>query len=783
MCREAKRRYVHSTIENSDCKQVCKFLKSFGIGKSPTSGDNSVDLNALNTHFSTSPTFLDDLEKSKTISDLSRIILPLCSSFALQPVTQEEVKNHILSISSTAVGYDGICSRMIRLIIPELLPLLTHLFNYSMSTCIYPSIWKKAHVVPLSKINKPTLLSHYRPISILPFLSKVMEHVVHNQLSRYMASNCLLNPWQSGFRTGHSTVTALLKVSEDIRFAMDNRNLTIVVLLDFSNAFNSVDFDILLVILRSLNISSSACNWFDSYLRGRSQCVHLGENRSNWRTLKSGVPQGSVLSPLLFSTFINTITTVISSKFHLYADDLQLYRHFSVVDSADAIACMNEDLKRIYSWARRFGLVVNPAKSQALIIGSRHMLSRLSLNNINNVLYDGVPINYVDTAKNLGLHFSSDLSWSKHINEISKKVHFSIQSLKNLQYFLPIKTKILLAQSVLLPLLDYADSCYLDATEEQLNKLERLQNINDFSEVQERSQGKNYGNENSPHLSPEINESSQNIEGENRARPRENNFSQDCGRKRKFRDDLPPEIRAARRQIDEAFEYIKEKKDDEYDMFGRLISSKIKKISNPNTRDMLMNDINNLVFRTCMADRLEQQSTCPTVPQFSTFQSSHQQISIPLSSPPTYQSPPNPSTYQLSLGHSTSLSPRHHVYSPSPNSSSYQSPPGPSTFLSPHRQVSPSPSPNSSTYQSMPGPSTSVSPHQLFIPSPNPSTYQSPPDPSTSLSPQHEISNQLPLDQFSQSSQQNFLELPPRASQIVITNSGEIKVINNRKIM
>lgn len=394
----------------------------------------------------------------------------------MQPVTGEEVQRHLLSINSTAVGHDGVCSRMISLILPEFLPILTHLFNYSISISVYPSAWKKAHIVPLSKINKPTSLTHYRPISILPFLSKVLEHIVHEQLSRYLLTNCLLNPWQSGFRSGHSTVTALLKVSEDIRFAMENRNLTVVVLLDFSNAFNSVDFDILLSILRSLNISSSACSWFDSYLRDRSQCVCLSESYSNWCTLKTGVPQGGVLSPLLFSIFINTITSVISSNFHLYADDLQLYRHFSVADVTAAIAHINEDLNRISYWAECFGLVVNPTKSQALVVGSRYMHSCLSTYNIPIVTYNGVPINYVDTVKNLGLHFSHDLSWSKHISEISKKVHYSFHSLKNLQYFLPIKTKTVLVQSLLLPLLDYADACYLDATEEQVNKLERLQN-------------------------------------------------------------------------------------------------------------------------------------------------------------------------------------------------------------------------------------------------------------------------------------------------------------------
>ncbi|RVE43122.1 hypothetical protein evm_012238 [Chilo suppressalis] len=164
---------------------------------------------------------------------------------------------------------------------------------------------------------------------------------------------------------------------------MDNKALTVVVLLDFSNAFSSVNFDILLAILHSLNVSSSALSWFDSYLRGRSQCVHLDDITSDGCELSVGVPQGGVLSPLLFSIFINSVIRVISSKFHIYADDLQLYRHFNIDEADSTIAAVNEDLNRISTWAKYYGLSVNPCKSQAIIIGSR------TLGELNSDRQDG----------------------------------------------------------------------------------------------------------------------------------------------------------------------------------------------------------------------------------------------------------------------------------------------------------------------------------------------------------------------------------------------------------
>ena len=172
-----------------------------------------------------------------------------------------------------------------------------------------------------------------------------------------------------------------------------------MVLLDFSSAFNSVDFGVLLGILKSLNFSVSSLGWFDSYLRGRSQSVHLDESFSDWCHLSTGVPQGGILSPLLFSIFINSVTRVISSNFHLYADDLQLYRHFLGSDAEVAFEAMNRDLDRIGDWAGSFGLRINPKKSQAMVIGGRNIRNRLDLTCLPSLCLNGVQIDFTNTAK------------------------------------------------------------------------------------------------------------------------------------------------------------------------------------------------------------------------------------------------------------------------------------------------------------------------------------------------------------------------------------------------
>lgn len=332
-------------------------------------------------------------------------------------------------------------------------------------------------MVPVPKIPVPAEFKHYRPISILPFLSKVLERVVMRQFSNFLSYNNLLNPYQSGFRPSHSTCSALIKITDDFRKAVDDRQLTLLTLLDFSNAFNCVDHDILLSILRSLNISGSVAEWFTSYLCGRRQRIRSDGIESDWCDVTAGVPQGGVLSPILFSVFINTLVSVLKySSYHLYADDLQLYVTCGPDEVPEAINRMTADLEAVKTWTDQYGLLVNPSKTQVMFVGGRFHLARLA-EPLPPVIFDGISLPYCASLKNLGLHIKSNLSWELQVSEISRKIHASMHGLKRLQNFLPYSTKVTLVNSLLLPIIDYADVCYPDLTEELLDRLERLLNL------------------------------------------------------------------------------------------------------------------------------------------------------------------------------------------------------------------------------------------------------------------------------------------------------------------
>lgn len=477
VCRDTQRRHISKSVDNEDPAKVWKFLRTLGVGKSrQDSIPHDLDINSLNKHFSSS-TGLDRSDKAETMNLLSAVPTPDYTPFVFSKFSDCDVKKSIESIVSNAVGVDGISRNMIVPILDIILPVISHLLNYSVTYGVFPSIWKDAQIIPLPKKLNPRSFSEYRPISILPFLSKVLERLVHNQLSRFLNRNDLLNPHQSGFRPAHSTATALVKITDDIRYGMEKGHLTVLTLLDFSNAFNTVDFDILLELLRSINISSTVVDWFQHYLFGRRQRVHLEDSISSWCTTSAGVPQGGVLSPLLFATFINSISNKLTSSYHLYADDLQIYSQAPLQQLHECIEYINNDLRHIAEWSKAFGLTVNPVKTQVIVIGSSRMISKVDWVNLPKAVFNGVTLPYSKEVKNLGVIIDQTLSWVPQMQAVSRKLFASAGSLKRLRNFLPTATKVMLAQSLLLPILDYADVSYLDLTEDQLNKLERLQNF------------------------------------------------------------------------------------------------------------------------------------------------------------------------------------------------------------------------------------------------------------------------------------------------------------------
>ncbi len=229
------------------------------------------------------------------------------------PLFEAEISKLIISSHPTTCPLDPIPSHLLQAISPAVVPALTHIVNTSLYTGIFSSAFKQARITPLLKkpTLNPTLLGNYRPVSLLPFIAKTLERVVFNQATAFLTQNNLLDSNQSGFRSGHSTETALLSVVEDLRLARTASKSSLLILLDLSAAFDTVNHQILLSTLFRKGISGTALQWFDSYPSDRFFKVSWRGEVSKSQHLATGVPQDSVLGPLFFSVYMASLGSVI----------------------------------------------------------------------------------------------------------------------------------------------------------------------------------------------------------------------------------------------------------------------------------------------------------------------------------------------------------------------------------------------------------------------------------------------------------------------------------------
>ncbi len=277
----------------------------------------------------------------------------------------------ILSNNPTTCPLDPIPSHLLQAISPAVVPALTRIIITSLQTGVFPSAFRQARITPLLKkpTLNPSLLENYRLVSLLP---KTLERVVFNQVSAFLTQNNLLDSNQSGFITGYSTETSLLSVVEALRFARADSKFSILILLNLSAAFDTANHQILLSTLLVKVISGTALQWFKSYLSDRSFKVSWRGEVSKSQHLTTGVPQGSVLGPLLFSAYMASLGSVIQkhgSSYHCYADDTQLYLLFYPKDPTIA-ACISACLTDISRWMKDHHLQLNLAKTELLVISA-----------------------------------------------------------------------------------------------------------------------------------------------------------------------------------------------------------------------------------------------------------------------------------------------------------------------------------------------------------------------------------------------------------------------------
>lgn len=468
MIKTAKFKY-YSAKFNSDrsSKFLWNRIREIGLCKKNVPAYNEdIDLEELNNRFITSV-------PSSAFNSPS-ILTPNNSGldgFALNRVDLCTVGMAILSVKCKSVGLDNIHPDFIKILLPFILPHITHIYNTILMTSTYPTIWKKAKIVPIpKKANVP----EYRPIAILPFLSKVFESILSRQIKDYIEGNKLLTALQSGFRSGHSCITALLKVSDDIRQAIDEDKTTLLALLDFSKAFDCVNPSILCNKLSTqFNFSVPSNKLIYSYLTNRVQAVSNNSKMSSFRAVNRGVPQGSILGPLLFTMFINDLPTVLSHcNFHIYADDVQLYLSFPIGMVEDSVAKINDDLRSIMKWSAQNALTLNPEKTKIIPI-SKH---QPCLSNFSPIELYSTHVEYVTQVRNLGIIFNSELTWNNHICAIVSKIYASLRGLSVSKAVLPTDVKLKLVKALIVPIISYGCELFADSDYVSILKLKRALN-------------------------------------------------------------------------------------------------------------------------------------------------------------------------------------------------------------------------------------------------------------------------------------------------------------------
>ena len=320
----------------------------------------------------------------------------------------------------------------------------------SLRSGVFPSELKLAKVVPIFKAGDTSAINNYRPISVLSFFSKVFEKIVYNHVLDFIDDNNVLYDYQYGFRHSHSTQQAIITLVDRITKSLDKGHIAITILLDLKKAFDTVDHRILLRKLYAYGIRGALLKWFESYLTGRTQYVAFNGTNSDIHYVKCGVPQGSILGPLLFILYMNDICSVSKLLFTLlYADDTCVM--LSGKDLNDLIAVLNVELISLCDWLKSNKLSLNTQKTFFMVFHR----ARLKSANCNDLVIDNASITRVYSAKYLGIIIDVKFNWIEHITYIKNKISKAIGIMYKARQYLNKSSLVNLYYSYVYPYLTY----------------------------------------------------------------------------------------------------------------------------------------------------------------------------------------------------------------------------------------------------------------------------------------------------------------------------------------
>jgi len=450
-------------------KRGNKIQSKFRIGNSEITNKNRI-ANHFNNYFVNIGKELDRAIPDASVDPIDYINFNCLPSIAITSTDQNEVSKIVMSLKNTSPGCDGIHSKILKQTFPLYSRVLTHVLNLSLLQGIFPKSMKIARVIPLYKAGDHMQISNYRPVSILPLFSKVLEKLMYNRLLNYINEYDILHKYQFGFREKHNTNMALITLVDNITTAIDQGELVLGVFLDFRKAFDTVNHQILLRKLYKYGIRGIAYKWIQDYLTQRHQFVSFNNVNSESKQITCGVPQGSVLGPLLFLLYINDLMNVSDLLFSiLFADDTNLFLRGKAVD--ETILLFNLELEKVVEWLKANRLSLNLDKTHFMVFTS----SRRSIIQLQDLKIDGRNIKYVDNTKFIGVILDSKLKWDKHITMLKSKLSRGMGILSKARKTLAVPTLITLYYSFIYPHFLYCIEVWGKAADVYMNSLAVMQ--------------------------------------------------------------------------------------------------------------------------------------------------------------------------------------------------------------------------------------------------------------------------------------------------------------------